>query len=103
MRFRSDLLPVRRVLSKSKLSEKRIGRYPVKQSTAGTHWDLLHLEDVRVQWYVSPAQRCVDGGGNCVLEWWVQLMHRAHLDEQQHTLTFALWPSLINAYHVVDA
>ena len=40
---------------------------------------------------------------NCVLEWWVQLMHRAHLNEQQHTLIFVLWPSLINAYHVVDA
>ena len=30
-------------------------------------------------------------------------MHRAHLNEQQHTLIFVLWPSLIDAYHVVDA
>ena len=49
------------------------------------------------------AQRRVDDGGNGVLGWWVQLMHRAHLNEQQHTLIFVLWPSLINAYHVVDA
>jgi hypothetical protein len=75
--------------------------FPDFTAPRNTHWDLVDLEDVR--WYVSLAQRGLDGSANRLLERRVQLMPRTHLDEQQHTVVFVLQATLANAYCVFDA
>jgi hypothetical protein len=93
-----DLLAVHRILPAAyRISSPSLA----KQSTTGTHWDLLDLEYMRR--YVSAAQRCPDGSADCLLERRVQLVPCAHLDEQQHTLVFILRPALAHTYRVVDA
>ena len=79
----------------------RISGHVTKQSTTqGTHWNLVDLEYVRR--YVSSAKCRLDGTADCLLERLVQLVPRAHLYKQQHTLIFVLRPALAHTYRVVD-
>lgn len=52
---------------------------------------------------MSRAQRLFDAHADVLLEGLVELVPRAHLDEQQHALVFILWSALAHADRVVDA
>jgi hypothetical protein len=52
---------------------------------------------------MSAAQRSLDGSAHRLLERRVELVPRAHLDEQQHMLVFVLWLALAHTYHIADA